>query len=143
MIAGIGIDILSLNRFRNLLIKRDPYKIAKRICTSNEFDLFKKLDIVSERNGNGNENSIENKDELIEKQLKFLSSRWTLKEASYKSLSNHLLKINWKDLEINKNKNGSLNLYPIQKDHRDKFNLIASLSHDAGLIVGVVIAQFK
>ncbi|WWC91568.1 uncharacterized protein L201_006514 [Kwoniella dendrophila CBS 6074] len=143
MIAGIGIDILSLTRFRTLLLRRDPYKLAKRICTPNEYELFSELKTTTEaksRVENGESGEIG----LIDKQLRFLSSRWALKEATYKSLSSHLSRLTWQDLQITKNhKSGSLILTPTKEENRNKFDLLGSLSHDGGMVVGVVIAQFK
>ncbi|WWD03498.1 hypothetical protein V865_001550 [Kwoniella europaea PYCC6329] len=145
MIAGIGIDILSLTRFKSLLLKRDPTKLAKRICTTKEYELFTNLTIAkgSPSTANHNDTTKEESDELLDKQLRFLSCRWALKEAAYKSLSPHLNPITWKDLQINHSSNGSLVLYPTQKEHRDKFDLLGSLSHDGGMVVGVVIAQIR
>ncbi|WWC64441.1 uncharacterized protein I303_107051 [Kwoniella dejecticola CBS 10117] len=152
MIAGIGIDILSLTRFRTLLLKRDPYKVAKRICTEAEFELFGRLSMTGNATSTSTSTSTptnssfeENAEgsQVLERQLRFLSCRWALKEAAYKSLSAHLHGISWKDLHITHTKSGAPVLYPTQKDHRDRFDLIGSLSHDAGMVVGMVIAQFK
>ncbi|WVW86015.1 hypothetical protein I302_108053 [Kwoniella bestiolae CBS 10118] len=145
MIAGIGIDILSLARFKSLLLKRDPSKLAKRICTVKEYELFSELSHEQSSSGRPTKGEAPSNEEggLIDHQLRFLSCRWALKEAAYKSLSPHLPGITWKDLQITHSPIGSLVLYPTRKEYRERFELLGSLSHDAGMVVGVVIAQFK
>ncbi|WRT70363.1 uncharacterized protein IL334_007361 [Kwoniella shivajii] len=142
MIIGIGIDILSLTRFRNLLSRRDPLRLAKKICTEREYESFKALSItrsndISEIEGGKNES------QLVDQQIRFLSCRWTLKEAAYKSLSMQIHPLRWQDLDISHSISGAPILFPTNQSHRVKFTLLGSLSHDADVVVGVVIAQLN
>ncbi|WVR07793.1 hypothetical protein IAU60_004836 [Kwoniella sp. DSM 27419] len=152
MIVGIGIDILQLARFKTLLVRRGPDKLAKRICTPREYEAFSQLrpsvhpDLPvqeqSERAPVQLDSGGSSKDDhLLEKQLRFLSCRWALKEAAYKALSAHLKDINWSHLDITHSPAGAPILYPTQLEHRTKFGLLGSLTHDAGVVVAVVIAQ--
>ncbi|WVF73177.1 hypothetical protein IAT40_007996 [Kwoniella sp. CBS 6097] len=187
MIVGIGIDILSIARFESLLLRRGANKIAKRICTEREYTEFQSLSLTLVKQSHGSLNSPRSdstgsaadgkEDELFQKQVRFLSCRWALKEAAYKSLSPtlHALSeinlaqgnldltstdseisssrsnpdtsvsaaLNWKDLDIIKHPSGSLVLRPTNSSYDEKYGLLASLSHDAGVVVGVVIAQLK
>ncbi|WVR00349.1 hypothetical protein IAU59_007492 [Kwoniella sp. CBS 9459] len=226
MIVGIGIDILSIARFESIVLRRGASKIAKRICTEREYDEFQRLslsmvktsknplprtastssDLPLPLSGSGSgpgsdSGSAVNDaqgDELFHKQVRYLSSRWALKEAAYKSLSPTLhalaaspppaaapapapihtlhvpetnspseslgepsesvtttnvnpststlaasLTLTWKDLDIIKHSSGALILRPTNLSYDRKYALLASLSHDAGVVVGVVIAQLK
>ncbi|WWD19514.1 holo-[acyl-carrier-protein] synthase [Kwoniella shandongensis] len=136
MIVGIGIDILSLSRIRELILRRGADKLAKRICTEGEYSLFKEIE--QPPRGSSIDQEV-----LDEKRLRFLSSRWTLKEASYKSLASHLPghPPTWKSLEITHSPSGQPILRPTDRIVAEKYSLMGSLSHDAGVVVGVVIAQ--
>ncbi|OCF32207.1 hypothetical protein I316_06121 [Kwoniella heveanensis BCC8398] len=211
MIVGIGIDILSIERFEYLLLRRGASKIAKRICTQREYEEYEAIrswirvgaarksdvqSIKSPTNSASSSSSLSSSssspssdissgppsfagaervgmgmgmepDEIFQKQVRYLSCRWALKEAAYKSLSPtlHALavsassnspdaaeanaivpkapKLNWKDLDIIKHPSGGLVLRPTNPMYDAKYGLLASLSHDAGVVVGVVIAQLK
>ncbi|OCF40778.1 hypothetical protein I317_05390 [Kwoniella heveanensis CBS 569] len=210
MIVGIGIDILSIERFESLLLRRGASKIAKRICTQREYEEYEAIQswirvgaarksdvqsIKSPTNSASSSSSLSSSsspsseissgppsfagaervgmgmgmepDEIFQKQVRYLSCRWALKEAAYKSLSPtlHALavsasssssdaaeanaivpetpKLNWKDLDIIKHPSGGLVLRPTNPMYEAKYGLMASLSHDAGVVVGVVIAQLK
>ncbi|KAK8853100.1 holo-[acyl-carrier-protein] synthase [Kwoniella newhampshirensis] len=132
MIVGIGIDILSLARFRAIIIRRGADKVARRICTDGEYDLFRAIEVPKGDEQEG----------LLDRRLRFLSSRWTLKEASYKSLASHLPTLpTWKSLEVTHLPSGQPILRPTDRTITERYSLMGSLSHDAGVVVGVVIAQ--
>ena len=59
-----------------------------------------------------------------------------LKEAGYKALSDSLL--SWKSFELKHSARGAPELALVENAG---VHLLASLSHDAGIVVGVVIAQ--
>ena len=80
-------------------------------------------------------------------------SSWVLKEAGYKALAAYhsSTKINWKSFDLRYLPSGAPVLYFIQPLGHLKngvqtdpgVELISSLSGDAGVLVGVVIAQQK
>lgn len=78
-------------------------------------------------------------------------NRWVLKEAAYKAISAHV-PLTWKSLEVDNLPSGR----PIIQYNPDdtttgrstslvgmEVDLMCTLSHDAGMVVGVVIAQTK
>jgi len=80
--------------------------------------------------------------------------RWTLKEAAYKSLPSYLpaQRLGWKSLDVRYLPNGAPTLHlikgnAINNDNADgsdlRVDFMASLSGDAGVLVGVVVALRK
>lgn len=82
-------------------------------------------------------------------------NRWAIKEAAYKSLYPYV-KTTFRSFDLRKSKGGQPKLHLIghttpEKSHGggdgdsnidvEAVDLVASLSHDAGVVVGVVIAQ--
>jgi len=77
--------------------------------------------------------------------------RWVLKEAAYKALSAHV-PLTWKSLEVDNLPSGQPTIRYIPDDTTAgrsammvgmEVDLMCTLSHDAGVVVGVVIAQTK
>ncbi|RSH94045.1 hypothetical protein EHS25_006699 [Saitozyma podzolica] len=138
MLLGIGIDILSLSRFEGVIARRGFQVVAKRICCARELDEFGAL-----RDDPG-------------LRIRYLSGRWAIKEAAYKSLYPHV-RTTFRSFDLRKSKgSGQPKLHLIghttskpEQSHGDgdsnidveEVDLVASLSHDAGVVVGVVIAQ--
>lgn len=87
MLSGLGIDILSLSRFRDFVIRRGADKVAKRICTPGELKRFEKLarDSVARRIGPESAHSSNTQleatssvlgtEDILDRQVRFLSSR--------------------------------------------------------------------
>lgn len=87
MLSGLGIDILSLTRFRDFVIRRGAEKVAKRICTPGELRRFDKLarDSVTRPLGpesvHSSKTQLEDKasvlgtEDILDRQVRFLSSR--------------------------------------------------------------------
>jgi phosphopantetheinyl transferase (holo-ACP synthase) len=79
--------------------------------------------------------------------------RWVLKEAAYKALSAHIpIGLNWKSLDVDNLPSGQPTIRYLPDDTstgRDApmvgmdVDFMCTLSHDAGVVVGVVIAQTK
>jgi phosphopantetheinyl transferase (holo-ACP synthase) len=77
--------------------------------------------------------------------------RWVLKEAAYKALSVHV-PLTWKALEVDRLPSGQPTIRYSPDDTTTgrstsmvgmEVDLMCTLSHDAGVVVGVVIAQTK
>ncbi|ADV24110.1 holo-[acyl-carrier protein] synthase [Cryptococcus gattii E566] len=156
MLSGLGIDILSLTRFRDFVIRRGAEKVAKRLCTPGELVRFDKLARGSVTRPLGPESvlhssktqledkaSVLGTEDILDRQVRFLSSRWCIKEAAYKSLSPLLPRPpSFKTFELVHSSTGQPRL-DIITEAKDKYVLLSSLSHDAGVVVGVVIAMDK
>ena len=150
MLLGVGVDILSLTRFQALINRRTAQKLAKRICTPTEYKRYQALGPSSTSN---------------QEILRFLSTRyvqlhiprielmnrWVLKEAAYKAISAHV-PLTWKSLEVDKLPSGQPTIRYNPEDTTTgrstsmvgmEVDLMCTLSHDAGVVVGVVIAQTK
>ncbi|KAI9638070.1 4'-phosphopantetheinyl transferase superfamily [Dioszegia hungarica] len=127
---GIGIDILSITRFEGLLARRGAQALARRICSKREYDEFRSVP--------------------ADQHVKYLSSRWCLKEAAYKSLSSHSHP-RWTGFDIHTSSYSAptirftdrLLLRSGATLRREEVEMMASLSNDAGVVVGVVIAMRK
>ncbi|RXK38609.1 holo-[acyl-carrier-protein] synthase [Tremella mesenterica] len=123
MIIGIGIDILSIERLRGVILRRGSLNLARRICCPREFIEFKALPRIEDV------------------QLRFLASRWTAKEAAYKALP--FPRVTWKSLDLRYMSNGRPTLHYISRTTEEKVTLLLSLSGDAGVVVGVVVVESK
>ncbi|ODN81497.1 hypothetical protein L202_01919 [Cryptococcus amylolentus CBS 6039] len=169
MISGIGIDILSLPRFTQFVRRRGAGKVARRILTSGEMERFVKIQSSSspslgsslgflEKGKDAGKEEKEGDEDLIQKQVKFLSSRWCIKEAAYKSLTPLLPRPpSWKSFHLAHSPSGQPSLDIVQLPGPglpglgggggggggERWRLMATLSHDAGVVVGVVVALDK
>jgi len=147
MLLGVGIDILSLARFQALITRRSPQKLAKRICSPTEYKRYQAI-----------VKSTSNQDILRFLSTRYvqlhifravLTYRWVLKEAAYKAISAHV-HLTWKSLEVDKLPSGQPTMRYSADDTTTgrstsmvgtEVDLMCTLSHDAGVVVGVVIAQ--
>jgi len=150
MLLGVGIDILSLTRFQALINRRTAQKLAKRICAPTEYKRYQAL----------GSSSTSNKEILRFLSTRYvqlhvprieLMNRWVLKEAAYKAISAHV-PLTWKSLEVDKLPSGQPTIRYNPEDTTTgrstamvgmEVDLMCTLSHDAGVVVGVVIAQTK
>ncbi|ORY24963.1 4'-phosphopantetheinyl transferase superfamily [Naematelia encephala] len=129
MILGIGIDILSIHRLESVIRRRGARSLARRICSPTELDSFPLSNLKD--------------------QVRFLATRWTLKEAAYKSLPPNLQHgITWSTFNIIHHPTGSPLLAFQDSEKTEHLSprgvgaaFLCSLSHDADVCVGVVIAQ--
>ncbi|KAF9189939.1 hypothetical protein BGZ51_009151 [Haplosporangium sp. Z 767] len=125
-ILGIGVDILHLPRIRQVLL-RHPKRLLTRILTKTEQDEFRVLQ-------EGTDGDIDH-DNLI----RYLGTRWTLKEASYKALYPHH-KMTWQDVTVVKD-NGKPVLWIPEKARFGIGNTHSSVSHDGEYLIGQVLLE--
>lgn len=111
MIKGIGIDILSINRFREI-VKRNP-KVLNRILTINEINLFKNYN-----------------DPIIH-----YAGRFSLKEAIIKAGKNSLNIKSFLDIEILKDSEGKPKLI------KPKGKIFISISHEREYVVSIAVIE--
>ena len=134
---GVGVDILALDRVTQLLLRRpqSPRRFAERILSPLEYQVY------TERFGTARPRHGPSHEEVI-----YLASRFCVKEAAYKSLFPHV-QLTWKDLSLSKVHevkpsleliNPSLLASLIQNYAFRSFQV--SISHDAGLIMAIVLA---
>ena len=123
MILGVGVDIVHLPRIAALISRRGSDKLAKRILSPTEYIEFRaKYDINNDPS-----------------QVRYLGSRWCMKEAVYKALY-PIHKLEWKQVSITKQAGKphlfilNSSLYGIQKTH-------VSLSHDGDYAIAQVILE--
>ena len=150
MLLGVGIDILSLTRFQALITRRTPQKLAQRICSPTEYKRYQAL----------SPSSTSNQDILRFLSTRYvqlhisgtvLTYRWVLKEAAYKAISAHV-PLTWKLIEVDNLPSGQPTIRYSPDDTTTgrrtsmvgmEVDLMCTLSHDAGVVVGVVIAQTR
>lgn len=160
MLLGVGIDILSLTRFGVVLSRRTPPVVAKRICSPAEYKRFQSLfpsSPVNHRSGPDDRIlrylSTRSVTTLVLQPIQDLLYRWVLKEAAYKALSAHVpVGLTWKSLHVDHLPSGQPTIRFIADDTTTgrsatmqgmEVDLMCTISHDAGVVVGVVIAQTK
>ncbi|ORX39959.1 4'-phosphopantetheinyl transferase superfamily [Kockovaella imperatae] len=147
-VLGVGIDIVSLPRIQEVIRRRGADAFVKKICSSAELDAWK-----SKARGDAD-------------QLRFLSSRWAVKEAAHKALSGTHRPdsgLSLKSYSLSHGPNGAplLSLHPASSVHilapsvsrqylesnlyppTLTLTLLPSISHDAGLVTAIVIAGLK
>ncbi|TXT07252.1 hypothetical protein VHUM_03422 [Vanrija humicola] len=135
MILGIGVDILSLARIEGVISRRGAARLAARICSAREQAQFAAL-----------ADNTSGADTLARAQLRFLSARWAAKEAAYKALP---FAVGWKDVELGYAPSGRPLLALVGGAGVDEarsgapraISLLATISHDAGVLVAAVVAQ--
>ncbi|KAI7900423.1 4'-phosphopantetheinyl transferase [Cokeromyces recurvatus] len=129
MILGIGVDIVHLSRIAAIISRRGRDRFARRILSPIECKEFQL---------NCSSSSFDD-----QKQLTYLSSRWCIKEATYKALY-PIHKLEWKQVtSFNLENKGKPEIdivnsekYGIQKAH-------LSLSHDGEYAISQVILEGK
>ncbi|GAA6040212.1 hypothetical protein JCM8097_004186 [Rhodosporidiobolus ruineniae] len=133
MLIGVGVDLLHLARFRSLLARRNPQRLAARICSPWEFEQW---------------NGIQTGAQARES---YLATRWAAKEAAYKALY-PAFRATWKDLEIRKvDKKPFLVFSPsfvppssscsVPQLRPEDVNMHLSISHDADMLIAYVVAE--
>ncbi|KAL9536934.1 hypothetical protein MBANPS3_012236 [Mucor bainieri] len=142
MIIGVGVDIVHLPRIAALIARRGSDGLAKRILSTTEYTEF----------------AAKYKDDPSE--LRYLGSRWCMKEAVYKALY-PVHKLEWKQVSVSKKAGKhsaneeapckqtksedtavgkphlsilNSNLYGVQRTH-------VSLSHDGEYAIAQVILE--
>ncbi|KAF1797223.1 4'-phosphopantetheinyl transferase [Mucor lusitanicus] len=121
MIIGVGVDIVHLPRIAALIARRGSDGLARRILSPTEYTEF----------------TAKYKDDPSE--LRYLGSRWCMKEAVYKALY-PVHKLEWKQVSVAKKAGKpylsilNSDLYGIQKTH-------VSLSHDGEYAIAQVILE--
>lgn len=115
MIIGVGIDLVE--------IKRVSEKLAYRILSSQEMEIWQK-----------------------KKSLEFIAGRFALKEAFFKALGTGIRDIELKSLSFVPDEKGAISLKENEvvlhlKKSYDFDSIHASLSHDGGVAVAVVLLE--
>ena len=125
MIFNIGIDIIEINRIKNIIYKYNKLFISK-IYTKNEIKLSNNL-----KNSNI-----------------FFTSRWSVKEALSKALKTGIKKgkCNWLDIHVLKKTSGEpiINVTGITKLYMKSLNIkkiFVSITHDKKYIISNVILE--
>jgi len=130
MIHGIGTDIVAIKRF-NTIYSKYPQKCHKKILSPIELTQFNKI-------------------KLLEKQIKFIATRWAVKEAFVKAIGIGFRNgLYLPQISIIKNTYGqpkiilsSLANNTLQKKFIDqKFNFHISLSDDSDYAIAYCIVE--
>ncbi|KAI7854398.1 4'-phosphopantetheinyl transferase superfamily [Circinella umbellata] len=125
MILGIGVDIVHLPRITSLVTRRGRLPLAKRILSLKEWDEFNQR--------------FPNEHLVIDQQVKYLGSRWCIKEAVYKALY-PIHKLEWKQVTVEKDQGKPIlhvhngKAYGIKRSH-------VSLSHDGEYAISQVVLE--
>ncbi|KIJ69984.1 hypothetical protein HYDPIDRAFT_104653 [Hydnomerulius pinastri MD-312] len=132
-IHGIGVDLLHVPRMVALIGRRGPPKLASRILSPNELQIFRQSENVDGM-GKG-----------MDAVTRFLGVRWAVKEAAYKAL--YPLKPTWKELTYTSfdPRTGSkpvLVFHPILGSSSSVHPMLhVSVSHDGEYIFANVLAE--
>ncbi|CAO3595742.1 unnamed protein product [Absidia cylindrospora] len=129
MILGIGVDIVHFPRIVKLISRTGREPFARRILSPKEYEEFfqlypqrKVLDALQQ-----------------ERQIRYLGSRWCIKEAVYKALY-PTYKLQWKQVTVDKEKGKPIlcindaSIYGIGSSH-------VSLSHDGEYAIAQVVLE--
>jgi len=123
MIYGVGVDLVDIDRVRNLL-KKNELKFLSRCFTKKEIEYSNEFSDPSKR----------------------LAARFAAKEAVMKSLGYGWRQINWKDIEITGGGKPTANLKNAAYDKaaEKKINLIhVSLSHENSKAIAFAVSEKK
>lgn len=142
-VRGIGCDILRMTRLDELGVRRGGLtRLATRVLTTWEHQLYSRLLPSEQKRFLAVRCVLSPGAPLIT--LTPLTESWVAKEALYKAL--YPMKLRWKDISVLP---GSGTLHPkpfLQASEtalaglkRPKFHL--SISHDAGLVVAMVVVE--
>jgi len=115
MIAGIGLDIVEIDRIRKAYIKRESF--AQRVLTRRELDIFKELQ--------------------GKRKVEFLAGRFSVKEAFSKALGTGIGKVGFLDIEILPDQSGK----PIVTQSPFDGNVWVSISHTDAVAAAQVILE--
>ncbi|MFC4402044.1 holo-ACP synthase [Gracilibacillus xinjiangensis] len=117
MIRGIGIDIVEMERVKQILI-RQP-NIVDRVLTADEKELYENL--TAER-----------------RKMEFFAGRFSAKEAFSKALGTGIGKVSFQDIEILRDENGAPT---IQSRAAKGEKVFVSISHSEAYAVAQVIIE--
>lgn len=138
-LIGVGIDIVHAPRIASLITRRTPTKLATRILSPTELQQWQTIPrtisippstITVERDLDA---------VMAEKWFRFLTVRWTIKEAAYKALS-PVYKPTWKDLTVSKVP-GDGGKPSLKFENFEEVKLHVSVSHDGEYTVANVLAE--
>ncbi|MBD5429839.1 holo-ACP synthase [Lactobacillus sp.] len=116
MIRGIGIDILDLDRIKNIIKKGDNF--AKKVLTPDEYNQYK------EYSGR--------------RKVEYLGGRFSCKESFSKALGTGIGKgVNFQDIEILQNELGQ----PIMTSTKFSGNIWVSISHEKRYVITQVLLE--
>lgn len=130
MIYGIGNDIVDLARFKNILDKHSSQFLSKYFSTG----------------------EITYAQSHTKKFTEKIASAWAVKEATAKALGTGIASgVCLRDIELTHAENGKpyITLYGIAHNkaqklaHDQQYDILVSISHDAGLIFATVLIQYK
>ncbi|KAJ1720779.1 hypothetical protein LPJ53_004637 [Coemansia erecta] len=122
MIIGVGVDILSTARIHAIVARGPAYtqRFARRVLSPLEHTSFASVEKPGE-------------------QADFLAARWCLKEAAYKAAFPRQT-LRWHDITLS-NDRRKPQLLVRWRPELAHLAVHASLSHDAGLVVGYVVIE--
>ncbi|KAJ2828688.1 hypothetical protein FBU31_002858 [Coemansia sp. 'formosensis'] len=127
MILGIGVDILCVSRIEAIVRRgsRLTGRFARRILSDREIGYFDSTVALQEEAA----------------QVKYLATRWCLKEAVYKAAYPHQA-LRWSDVTVVKT--GPKPTMDVRWVHElEGAQAHISLSHDGGMLVGAVVVETK
>lgn len=117
MIAGIGLDIVDIERINKAYIKRPSF--ADRVLTTNEREFFHSLSGT--------------------RQIEFLAGRFSAKEAFSKALGTGIGKLTFLDVEILPDEQGK----PVITQSPFPGKAWVSISHTGTIAVAQVVLEDK
>lgn len=116
MIAGIGVDIVELNRLE-IIIKEKP-SFIERILTKSEKEIFDRYN--------------------LKRQIEFLGGRFAAKEAFSKAFGTGIGKVSFHDLEILNASNGK----PVLRQNLFEGNVFVSISHTDLIATAYIVLEY-
>ncbi|KAJ2900561.1 hypothetical protein GGI21_004569 [Coemansia aciculifera] len=125
MIVGVGVDILCISRIEAIVQRGSRFtaRFARRILSDSENDYFGKTVAAQEE----------------AQQVKYLATRWCLKEAIYKAAYPRQT-LRWRDVTVFKaGHKPAMNVR--WSSELEKAQAHISLSHDGGLLAGFVVVE--
>lgn len=137
VVKGIGTDLVSVQRFEQLLLKRSAnhmFKFSNRFLNTNyELPFFVQI----------YNNSNTSDKQRIQLLAQLLSTSWCLKELCYKSLSmEQQRKFRFKEWYKSNDKYGKpLISHENKNGDFDNDQFLVSLSHDGGFVTSTVLRQ--
>lgn len=116
-IVGIGVDLLSLRRFKGVIDRRGWVPVARRILSSQE----------------------QSEIELFPDKQQYLQSRFAVKEALFKAASSHC-RLKWSEVTMGKDETGR----PVIRFHsHPELDAQVSISHDDGFLIANALVTMK
>lgn len=110
-IVGVGVDLLAVQRIRDLISRRGAAALARRILSASEQGELLRCEDVP----------------------RFLQARFAIKEALFKAASSHA-RLLWSEVTVSKDRLGKPTVLLAR---HPELAAQVSLSHDGGLLVAV------